>query len=121
MSINHIATNLVTKGLLNMSNITKGMIIIGYEIIFKKGSGGSGDYAGTDPTVPFRTIRNDKELFDQIKKHDNIEDIDIIKVKINWKKKYKGDKSIDAKLIKSHIEAEILKETGKNITVEIIN
>ena len=39
--INHIATNLVTKGLLNISNITKGMIEIKYEIVFRKRGGGA--------------------------------------------------------------------------------
>ena len=35
--INHITTNLVTKGLLNISNIVKGFIQIdSYEIVFKK-------------------------------------------------------------------------------------
>jgi hypothetical protein len=117
MSINHFATNLVTKGLLNMSNITKGMVIIGYEIIRKKkGGGGSGAYDG-GPSLPYKKIYDERELYDDISKYD---DIDIIKVKVNWEKKYKGPRLIEAKLIKTHIEAQILKETGKSITVELI-
>jgi len=116
--INNIATNLVTKGLLNISNITKGMIIIGYEIIIRKGGHGrSGAYAG--PTVlPYKRIEDEKEFYNDINKY---EDIDVIRVQIKWDKKFKGPRLIEAKLIKAHIEAEILKETGRNITVELIN
>jgi hypothetical protein len=112
--INHLAINLVTKGLLNMSNITKGMIIIGYEIVLtKKKGGGSSPYV----SIPYKR-EDEKEFFNEIKKRD---DIDVIKVKIDWKKKYKGDKLIEGTLIKSHIETQILNETGKHITVELIN
>jgi len=118
MSINHIATNLVTKGLLNISNVTKGMVVIGYEIIISVKHGGSGAYAGP-VTLPYRKIEDEREFYNDIKKYD---DIDVIKVQVKWDKKFKGPKLIEAKLIKSHIEAEILKETGRNIdiTVELI-
>jgi hypothetical protein len=109
MSINHIATNLVTKGLLNISDITKGFIIIGYEIVppphFKGKRGGSSPFI------------SETDFYESIKKY---EDVDVIKVRIDWKKKYKGNKLIEAKLIKSHIETRILEETGKKINVELI-
>jgi len=113
--INHITTNLVTKGLLNISNITKGMIQITYEIVFRK-RGGGGEYG---PRVPFH---NDREsLYDELRRHQE-EDIELIKVYVNWNDhSLKGFKKIEVKLLKAHIEAEILQETFKKVNVEIIN
>jgi hypothetical protein len=113
--INHFALNLVTKGLLNISNVTKGMIIVGYEIVkHPHGAGGGGAYAGG---MPYRRVEDEREFYEDIKR---TEDIDVIRVKIDWKRKYKGNKNIEARLIKERIEAKILQKTGKKITVEII-
>jgi len=109
MITNHIALNLVTKGLLNISDITKGMIIF-IQIVTptKKGSrGGSGDYA----------YELDSPLFKKIEELDNI---NFIKVYVDWNKSINKNKKIEAKLIKKYIEAEILKETGKKLKVKII-
>jgi hypothetical protein len=118
--MNHITTNLVTKGLLNISNITKGMILVSYEIVFRKRGGGGGSV----PTPKLREVplHYDKEtLFYEIQKHDE-EDIDFIKVHVNWKDPpLKGYKKVDVKLLKAHIESEILQETNKKITVQIIS
>jgi hypothetical protein len=113
--INHFATNLVTKGLLNISNITKGMILISYEIVFKKRGGGGG---WTPKQVPLHYSKD--SLYDELRKHDE-DDIDYIKVYVDWSDhSLKGFKKIEVKLIKAYIEAEILKETTKKITVQII-
>lgn len=117
MTTNHIATNLVTKGLLNMSNITKGMIITGYQII--PSGGGGGAYAGyVGPPAYKRILDDEREFYNDINKY---QDIDVIKVQVKWDKKYKGPRVIEATLIKARIEAEILKETGRNITVELFD
>jgi hypothetical protein len=117
MSINNIATNLVTKGLLNISNITKGLILVSYEIVFKK-RGGGGGYANA-PKVPLHYER--ESLFNEIRNH-NEEDIDCIKVYVDWSDhSLKGFKIIEAKLLKTHIEAEILNETNSHVTVKIIS
>lgn len=115
MSINHIATNLVTKGLLNISNITKGMILVGYEIVFKKRGGSSAD---VKKTIPLHYER--ESLYNEIKRHDE-EDIELIKVYVDWNKNGKGFRKIEAKLLRSQIEAEILNETRKKIKVQILN
>lgn len=112
--INHITTNLVTKGLLNISNITKGMIEIKYEIVFRKRGGG----AQKAPGIP---LHYDKEsLYDEIRRHDE-EDIECIKVYVDWEgSPRKGNKKIKAELLKTFIEAEILEKTSKHISVQII-
>lgn len=111
--INHIVTNLVTKGLLNISNITKGMLTISYEIVFRKRGG------GPQREVPLHYDR--ESLFDEIRRHDE-DDIDLIKVYVDWNKNViKGMKKIEVKLLKMQIEAEIFDKTSKKITVQIIN
>jgi len=112
--INHITTNLVTKGLLNISNITKGMILISYEIVFKKRGGGGGE----TPRIPLHYNR--ESLYDEIRRYDE-NDIDYIKVYVDWNNaQLKGFKKIEAKLLKTYIEAEILQETSKSIIVKLI-
>ena len=112
---NHITTNLVTKGLLNISNITKGMILIQYEIVFKKRGGGGGE----SPRIPLHYDR--ESLYNELRKH-NEEDVDYIKVFVDWNNHgLKGFKKIEVKLLKAHIEAELLQETSKNFKVQILN
>lgn len=112
MTSNHISLNLVTKGLLNISNITKGMITFVTIITPKKRSGGGsgGNYAYKGPY--------DVPIF---KKIEEIDDISVIQVHIDWNKLPKNiNKKLEVKLLKKQITAEILKETGKNINVEIV-
>jgi hypothetical protein len=112
--INHITTNLVTKGLLNISNITKGMIEIKYEIVFRKRGG-----AQKAPGIPLHY--DEESLFDEIIRHEE-EDVECIKVYVDWKNlSKKGIKKIKAELLKTFIEAEILEKTTKHITVQIFN
>ena len=112
MISNHIALNLVTKGLLNISNVTKGMItFVTIVTPRKKGKGGSGGnyvYKGEYDTPFFKKI-------------EEVEDISIIQVHIDWDKMPKDvNKKVEVKLLKKYIKAEILKETGKNLNVKII-
>jgi len=111
---NHIAVNLVTKGLLNISNITKGMLLVNYVIIFKR-RGGGGGYA--NPPLHYD---NDEALFKKIREQ-NEDEIDSIKVYVDWQRVGRGFRKVEANLIKHRIEAQILNETGKNITVEVVN
>lgn len=108
---NHIALNLVTKGLLNISNLTKGIISL-IEIVTprRKASGGSGAYAYDHEYGP--------NLFKKIKEEED--DISVINVHVDWEKAKNENIKIEVKLLKAYIEAEILKETGKNLNVEII-
>ena len=113
--VNHIALNMVTKGLLNISNITKGVILT-YEIVYKKKKGGS----SVDPTARgYYNNKEEEEFFNNIKKRKS-DEIDVIKVKIDWNKTKKSDRKIEAVLLKKHIEAELLNKTGKNLKVEIV-
>lgn len=122
--MNHLAINLVTKGLLNISNMTKGMVVIGYEIIKKrKSGGGSGAYAGI--TLPYGkthyepTFKDPKDFYKDIKEIDD--DVDLIEVYVKWDKQINTkDKKIEVEMIQRKIEAIILQETNKNIKVQII-
>ena len=110
--INHITTNLVTKGLLNISKITNGMIQLKYQIILKKRGGSSANVV--------KSYDNDDSFYEELRTH-NEKDIDCIKVYVDWKgASLKAFKKIEVKLLKEHIEAEILLKTNKKFTVEII-
>lgn len=115
MISNHIALNLVTKGLLNISNITKGMLLLGYKItprIIKKG--GSPQY---DDRPIFKKYEEPEDFIKDVKE---TEDIDYIEVTVDWNKKIdKKNKKIESELIKRQIEVILLRDTGKNIRVEI--
>ena len=114
MNSNHVALNLVTKGLLNISNITKGIV---YQLVLKKVKKRRG---GSSPDVQKPPLYYEREpLFTEIKKHDE-EDIELIKVYVDWDKRSKTFKKIEAKLIEKYVKAEILKETSKNIRIEIL-
>jgi len=113
--MNHLVTNLVTKGLLNISNITKGFIQFSYEIVFRKRGGGGANVPKV--TVPLHYER--ESLYDEIRRHDE-EDIELIKVYVSRNGAFKGFKKVEAKLLKNNIEAEILNETKRKINVEII-
>lgn len=109
---NHIAVNLATKGLLNISNITKGMILINFVVIFKR-RGGGGGYA-----TPPLYYDSKEPLFRKIEEQGD--DIESIKVYVDWNKSVTANYKMEAVLLKTQIEAEILNETGKVINVEII-
>lgn len=128
MNTNHIALNLATKGLLNISNITKGIItFIG--VVRIGVSGGSGaqvgkpivsiPYGKNDKNEPiFKTIENVKNL-EELKEIEDIDDIDSIIVEIDWEKAKKINKNITADIIKKHIEIEILKNNKKGGSINI--
>lgn len=112
---NHIATNIITRGNLNISSITKGFILpfFTYEIKVRKG-GGSGIYKGSG------YYELERDLYEIRKKQ---EEIDAIVVYVDWyKKQSKINKNIYADIIRNKIEAELLERTKEKyeITVEFI-
>lgn len=111
--MNHLSENLVTKGLLNISNITKGMIVMGYELVLRKKGGMS-----VSPLLRYDK-EHEEDFLDNIRKLK--EDVDVIKVEVNWNKNYNGNKILEARLIKDFIKAEILKETNLNIKIDIMD
>lgn len=115
--INHIVTNIVTKGLLNISAITKGFILPFFKYEIRRRGGGGGDTpkisSGYSEENLIRDLRNTKD-----------EDIDYITVWVEWDKNaQKYDKKIYAELIKAKIQTTLLTENNLSnikITVELI-
>ena len=100
---NHVALNMVTKGLANtQSLITKGVIIAGYYETYSHGKKhGSGSQWS-------------KLTKEHIVKHD----IDTIKVFVDWNKTVHKDRQLFAELVKDEISVELL-EKDIDIFVEV--
>lgn len=109
MSSNHITTNVITKGWLNESAITKGFILPGFQyIIVRKRRGGSPGIA-----------RDSEYLEDELKRLKR-EDVDYIQVYINWNKSVERyDKKIYANLIKQKIHVQLLNNLGENYKIKV--
>lgn len=110
--MNSISTNIITRGNLNISAITKGFVLpfFSYEIKVRKG-GGSGTYKGTG------YYELERDLYEVRKKK---EEIDSIVVYVDWyKKSYKYDKNIYAEIITNKIEAELLEKTKEKYTITV--
>ena len=113
--MNHFTKNLITKGWLNISVLTKGFILPIFKYIIIKKKGGGGGWVAGEGIGNFR--HDVEEIF---KKQ---EEIDVIKVYINWNKDItKYSKKIYVKLIKKKIKAELIEHTNEkhNIKVEFI-
>jgi len=108
---NHIANNIITRGNMNISALTKGFILpyFIYEIRRKHG-GGSLYGEGYDK------LQKDLQKLDS-------KDIDAIIVKVNWNRNQsKYNKYIYAELIKNKIEVQLIEniKINYNITVELL-
>jgi hypothetical protein len=115
MNSNHNALNIVTKGLVNISNITMGLV---YQLVLKKTKRKHGGSSADTLKVP--PLYYEREpLYNEINKYQE-DDIELIKVYVDWDKRGKVFKKIEAKLIEKHIRAEILNETSKNIKIELL-
>lgn len=109
--MNHFAKNIITKGWLNISALYKGFVLpfFKYEIRKRGGGGGFTVSSGYREDNFIRDLRDVKE-----------EDIDYIKVWVEWNKKAKKyDKKIYVELIKTKIEATLLKENNLNIKIDV--
>lgn len=109
--MNHITKNLITKGWLNISSINKGFILPGFKYEITKKSGGS-------PLYGNGYYELERDLF----KIKNKDDIQSIKVYVDWNKKVsRFGKIVYADLIKKNIEAKLLENTNNRyiILVEI--
>lgn len=110
--MNHFAKNLITKGWLNISALTKGFILPFFRYTIYKKGGGAYDGSG------YYELQRDLAIAKNKK-----EEIEGIKVYVDWNKHvHKYGKEIYAELIIKKIEAELLKQTKEKykITVEII-
>jgi len=107
---NHIATNLISKGLLYSLPLTDGILLhnVQYEII-------------THNLSTRRTGSGDYNKF--IKEVNQTEDITAIKVYIDWWKKLDRNSRINVELlendIKKKIYADIIVEKKKDIKIEL--
>jgi hypothetical protein len=110
---NHISVDIVTKGMLDTSIITKGILIpFVYEIITPTvRRRGGGMYYG-------EMVDNIKKDIKEIVEKD---DGDYIKIYVNWDKKIDKNKKIQVKLLKKEIMAVIEKNEGKKINIKIEN
>lgn len=106
---NHWAKNIITRGNMNISAITKGFILPTFKFEIRRKRGGSIEGDGY------------KELQEELKKLRK-EDIDAINVFVNWNKNVEYNKKIYVELIENKIEAKLLISTNEKykINVEII-
>lgn len=108
--VNHIAENIISRGNMNISALTKGFILpeFKYKIIRRHGGISTGE--GYDQLV--KDLSKDKK------------DVDVIEVYVDWYKDgNKHGKYIYARLIEKKIEAQLIKDVKikYKITVKLIN
>lgn len=111
---NHITNNIITKGWLNISAITKGFILPTFQyIIYVKKKGGVSAF---EPHP-----KDDKHLYDDLKKlKEQGVDVDHIEVFVNWDKQpFKWGKNITAQLIQKKIEVELLNNLHNNYNISV--
>ena len=109
---NHWARNIITRGNMNISALTKGFILPTFKFIIRKRRGGGSSVQGEG------LGHLKRELSGQ-----TYDDIDIIEVYIDWNKEVdKYGKDVYVELIKKKIEVQLLKSTNEKfkITVELI-
>ncbi len=99
---NHITTNIITKGWMNISAITKGFILPSFKYIIRKRPSGGSSFVQEE-------LRDQQRLIDDLRKAQIAdEEIDYIHVFVNWDKQtFKYGKNVFVELIKKKIEAEI--------------
>ena len=114
MLSNHITNNIITKGWMNISAITKGFILPTFQyIIHVKRKGGTPAF---DP-LP----KDDRHLHDDLKKlKEQGQEVDHIQVFVNWEyQPFKWGKSITAELIKKKIEVELLSKMENKYEIKV--
>jgi len=111
---NHWAKNIITRGNMNISAITRGFILPYFRFEIRKKGGGSDQYG-----------EGLRELQHELKKLTGVteEEVDYIAVFVDWNKDVdKYGKEIYAELIEKKITAQLLKHTNEKykINVELI-
>lgn len=107
--MNHFAKNLLTKGWMNISALTKGFILPYFRYVIRRRGGGA--YDGYSEEKFYEDLRKNKP-----------EDIDVIEIYVDWKKsKSKHGKKIFVELIKKKIEATLIKEhkNYKDVKIDV--
>ena len=115
---NHITNNIITKGWMNISAITKGWILPSFQFVIRR-KGMRGGLSGWK-----EELKQGDELIRDLQKAElKGEEIEYIQVFINWDKKvFKWGKNVYVDLIKKDIQAQISIATSisYNIQVELI-
>ena len=100
---NHITTNIITKGWMNISAITKGWILPSYQFVIRR-KGMRGGLPGWSDE-----LKSAEELIKDLRKSQELgEEIEYIQIFVNWDKQvFKYGKNIYVDLIKKKIQAQI--------------
>lgn len=113
LNSNHITTNLLTKGWLNISALTKGFILPTFQFIIKKKKSGGSSVGYLEE------IRDQQHLIDDLKKL-NKEEVDYIQVFVNWDKTpFKYGKTVYVELMKRKIEAQLSTALSESYRIEV--
>ena len=114
---NHLASNIITKGWMNISALTKGIILPTCKYIIRKRKGG---LAGNDGWIDTRK-RDEQHLIDDLRKiRENGEEIESITVFVNWDHQAdKYGKTVYAQLIQKKIEAKLLYNDLDSHTIKV--
>ena len=113
---NHLTNNILTRGNMNISALTKGFILPFFKYEIKKKHGGGSLYGDGYENLQ-------KELINQKQSGVTYEDVDIT-VFVDWdKSQNKENKEIYVKLIQKKIEVQLLENTKNkySINVELIS
>ena len=112
---NHWVKNIITRGNMNISAITRGFILPSFKFVIRRRRGGSpADVIGEGP----HQLRHELE---ELRKRN--EEVDAIDVYVEWNKDVeKHGKKIYVKLIEKKITADLLKYTNEKykINVELV-
>ena len=110
---NHWAKNIITRGNMNISAITKGFILPSFKFIIRRRGGGSPQYGEGLGHLKKKLHKLTGKTY---------EDVELIEVYIDWNKDVeKYGKEVYVELIQKKIEVELLKDNKNyNIQVELI-
>jgi len=112
LQTNHMASNLLTRGNMNISAITKGFILPSFEF---------------EIVTPTRRIRGggSAAFYEEVEQlHKKKEEIDHINIFVNWNKSsYKMGKKVTVELIQKKLNVELLTrfDSTYNINVKLID
>ncbi len=108
---NHWAKNLITRGNMNISAITKGFILPSFKFIIRRKGGGSPQYGeGID------------HLKTELKKltGKTYDDVELIEVYVDWNKEVeKHSKEVYVELIQKKIEVQLLKSIKEKYKIKV--
>lgn len=109
--MNYFAKNIITKGWLNISALTKGFILPSFKYVITKKRGGG-------PAHAISSGYKEDDLYNDLRKLKK-DDVDVITVYVDWDKEKKTGKRIYAKLIKNTIEAKLIEQNLPKFKIKV--